>query len=1077
MDSYKIAYKLIFIAVVLQISCLTGLSQPQQSISLSGEWCFSLDPKNLGEKEKWTGKPLDDKIALPGTTDQAKYGEKTVGSDYGILTRAYKYVGPAWYQREVVIPKRLGNKEFELYLDRVLWESKVWIDGKYCDLQDGLGVPHTHRLGKLSAGKHTLTMRINNDMVHNIGDKGHTYSEYTQSIWNGAVGRIELRPIETVHVTAIKTWPDIDKNELKITFDVENKGNASVNNYRFSLIDLSSGEKVLEEVKSGKCESGKSGYSTILKLSKPVKKWDEFSPNLYRLVVESTCGKSKEIYDVDFGFRRISTSKTKILINDQPVFMRGNLDCVHFPLTGYPSCDPAEWERIFRIYKDYGMNHVRFHSWCPPEAAFVAADRSGIYLQVEILWIDWWMTTAPKDRPDMLTKGLPEGLGKNPSADAYVQAEMHRIMDAYGNHPSFAMFCIGNELGNSDFEVMGKWVAKMKETDNRHLYSVSTARKIMPADQYMVTHNIPNVGGTYGVRGYTTDYDLEQNYSKANIPIIAHELGQYPVYPQWSEIDKYTGVLKARNLEACRESARKNNVEGLNLEFHQASGALQDLLYKAHIENLFRTPSCAGFQMLSMADYQGQGEALVGWLDCFWDAKGNTTPESFRRYCNTVVPLARFKKFVWETGETFDAKLQVANYGSETLHAKASWILTSATDQIIEQGTVADFIVRRGELKDIGKVAISFSKIKQAGKYSFSITLDGTEFHNSWNLWIYPPVTPLNGDVFVAGEFNDEVKARLNKGGKVLLIANQLGTSETSRPINFAPLFWSTVFFPGQSNSTLGLYVNKMHPALSRFPSDSYSDYQWETISHGRAFVMNAHPNLIPVAQPISDFHINDKLASIFECKVGSGKLIVCGYGITNEQNPVARQMKFNLLAYMNQGNFNPAFILEADELSKMLHLVRPAVSQAPQGFEKALLYVKCGAKVHESGSTTWQKDLDQVLAKTEGSDYKVICTDVWKDENGTAWTGAEMTVTIKTPKGLIGDLFVKFVDPNNQKREGSIWLEGREMKLENHSEKGGKWVKIFVMREDTNDGEIILKTRVGRGGNLMISEIGFVAE
>lgn len=1071
-------FKKTFIALLfLQLFFFAGFAQSTRSISLAGEWNFSLDPQNVGEKESWQGKSFPDKIALPGTTDQAQYGEKTVGSDYGILTRAYKYVGPAWYQREVVIPKELGNKQFELFLDRVLWESKVWIDGKYCDLQDGLGVPHTHRLGKLSAGKHTLTMRINNDMIYNIGDKGHTYSEYMQSIWNGAVGRMELSPMENVHLSGIKTWPDVTKNELKITFDIENSGKAATADQLFVLTDLSSGERILETTRKVHCETGVNSHSEELKIERPIKKWDEFSPALYRLTVETQSGKSKDIQTVEFGFRNISTSKSKILINDQPVFMRGNLDCVHFPLTGYPSCDPKEWERIFKIYKSYGMNQVRFHSWCPPEAAFVAADRMGIYLQVEILWIDWWMTTAPKDRPDMSTKGLPEGLGKNPSADAFVQAEMKRMMDAYGNHPSFTMFCIGNELGNSDFEVMAKWVARMKEADNRHLYSISTARKIMPVDQYMVTHNIPSIGGTYGVRGYTTDYDLEKNYSKANIPIIAHELGQYPVYPLWSEIDKYTGVLKARNLEQCRESASKNNLLGMNREFHQASGALQDLLYKAHIENLFRTPSCAGFNMLSMADYQGQGEALVGWLDCFWDSKGNTTPESFRRYCNTVVPLARFKKFVWETSETFEARLQVANYGAETLTAKATWMLTYGEGRIVEQGSVPDFKIGRGELKDIGTVAINLGKISQAGKYTFSISLDGTEFYNSWNLWIYPPVKPVAGNVLVATEFSPEVEARLNEGGSVLLIANKLGTAETSRPLFFEPLFWSTVFFPGQDNSTLGLYVNKAHPALNRFPTENFSDYQWAEISKGRSFVMNAYPNLVPIAQPISDFHINDKLASIFECKVANGKLMVCGHNIADEKNPVANQMKYNLLSYMNQGNFNPTAVFEPTELKKILYYVHPVVSQAPKGFEKALLYVKCGGNMKESGSKTWQSDLDQVLAKVQKCDYKVVCDDVWKDENGTAWTGAEMTITIQTPNGLIGDLYVKFVDTSKQHREGSLWFEGRELKLEKHDDPQGKWVKIFVMREDTNDGTIVLKTKATKGGNLMISELGFVAE
>ena len=132
---------------------------------------------------------------------------------------------------------------------------------------------------------------------------------------------------------------------------------------------------------------------------------------------------------------------------------------------------------------------------------------------------------------------------------------------------------------------------------------------------------------------------------------------------------------------------------------------------------------------------------------------------------------------------------------------------------------------------------------------------------------------------------------------------------------------------------------------------------------------------------------------------------------------------------------------------------------------------------MQQEGSLVWNKTLDQILAKADKCDYSVVCTDVWKDEDGTAWTGVEMTVMLKTPNGLIGDLFVKFVDTNKQNRQGSIWFEGREMKLGKHDESQGKWVKIFVMREDTNDGEIVLKTKATQGGNLMISEIGFVAE
>ncbi len=348
----------------------------------------------------------------------------------------------------------------------------------------------------------------------------------------------------------------------------------------------------------------------------------------------------------------------KILINGKVAYMRGNLDCVHFPLTGYPSCDEKDWIRIFKKYKAYGLNMVRFHSWCPPEAAFRAADKLGIYIQAEIVWIDWWMTDPPEDRPEMYTKGL----GKNPSADKFVQAAMKRISEAYGNHPSFVFFCIGNELGNSDFNIMQDWMRKIKKNDPRRLYSVSTARKIMPVDDYNITHNIPGIGRTYANSLNKTGAGLEKNYSRANVPIIAHEVGQFPVYPEWKEIEKYTGVLRARNLAGFQKVVEKTGIADQDEDFHKASGALQQLLYKNLIENILLAPSSPGFTLLSMQDCQGQGEALVGWLDTFWDSKGITTPEAFSAHCNAVVPLIQTNSFTYTHNDTIKLKAEVANY-------------------------------------------------------------------------------------------------------------------------------------------------------------------------------------------------------------------------------------------------------------------------------------------------------------------------------------------------------------------------------------------------------------------------------
>jgi hypothetical protein len=581
--------------------------QARNIIDLAGKWNVQLD-KNNGLVQKHPEQcTIEGSIDLPASLAEKGYGFKTTGSDFGILTPEYKYVGKASYSRTIEIPENWANKEIEIFLERVLWESRIFIDGKELSKADALGTPHVHRVGELSPGKHKLLVQVDNEMIHNIGDKGHAYSDYTQSIWNGIVGRMEMRAIENTSIEKVNIYPDVTKGQLEIKFLANAKNNLDAT-VLFRIESLETGETVLSGKKDFKLSKNLNELSFTVQTNKKLKKWSEFTPNVYILKMELTANGNTDYSETEFGFYQVSHNGTKLLVNGNPVFLRGNLDCVHFPVTGYASCNLDDWLRIFKIYKDYGLNHARFHSWCPPEAAFKAANRMGIYLQAEAsIWIDWWMSTdmVAQGRPEMDTKGHPKGLGFDQVRDSFVVAEMKRVVETYGNHPSFTLFCIGNELGNSDFEVMKTWVADLKKNDPRRLYAVSTARKITDVDEYCATHYIPEVGRTRGLNGAHTNWDFEETYSKMNIPIIAHEIGQWPVYPKWAEIEKYKGVLKAHNFEGFKLVAEKNGIADQDVDFARASGALNQLMYKYETESFFRTASCAGVQLLSMQDYQG----------------------------------------------------------------------------------------------------------------------------------------------------------------------------------------------------------------------------------------------------------------------------------------------------------------------------------------------------------------------------------------------------------------------------------------------------------------------------------------
>ena len=1050
-------------AIVLSILLIPfsfiNQSMAQDKISLAGKWRFALDADSAGYMENWAATTLSQSIQLPGTTDEAGYGTATTGSDYGILTRAHKYIGPAWYQRTIQIPSSWKGKGVILFLERVLWESKVYIDGKELSTLSPLYVPHTHHLGVLSPGNHTLTIRINNDLIHNIGDKGHGYTEYTQSIWNGVVGRIELHKVGALNITAVKTYPDIDKRSLRLeTFLQNTTGLQNPLLIKAEIKETKTGKLIKTISDKINAKPGEQTINIILPDLKNIQLWDEFTPALYEVSVRLQQGDQVSYWSDKIGFRKITTTRHKILLNDNISYMRGNLDCVHFPLTGYPSCDETEWERIFKIYKSYGLNMVRFHSWCPPEAAFRAADKVGIYIQAEIVWIDWWMTTTPENRPEMYTKGLPNGLGKNRDADAFVQAEMKRILDAYGNHPSFVFFCIGNELGNSDFDVMETWIKKAKAEDPRRLYAVSTARKIMPVDDYSVTHQIPGIGATYGNSANKTDAGLEKNYSRATIPVIAHEVGQYPVYPEWREIDKYKGVLKARNLQGFKEIAEKNGIANQDKDFHKASGALQQLLYKNLIENILLAPSSAGFQLLSMQDYQGQGEALVGWLDAFWDDKKITTPKQFREHSNAVVPLIRTKSFTYAYTDTIALSIELANYYKSALQQPLHWEFTDNKGIVIKKGIAKQNKFPQGQLTFADSLTLSCSGFpNKAAQYTFRLFFKDNSYSNSWQFFIYPLQAKIaTAGIYVTKQWDNKTDSVLSVGGRVLLLANELGTKATSHPVHFFPLFWSSSFFPGQNNATLGLLINDKSAAFKHFPTSYFTNWQWYTISAGAKYfkLLDMPAGFKPLAQPISDFHFNEKLGSIFETKVGNGKLLVCGYNLNQPGNAIANQLYYSITEYMKSEAFNPVDDLPVDKLKQIVENVPVAISEIllPGDFKEASLYVEAGANASEK-SNAWEAGFDKVTIN-KGFSYTVKGAEAYKKEGLHGWLGKTMTINISPPQGVKGYIYLHFINSKELVQKGTVNIEGREVNTGDIPFEG-KWIKIVMMREDTNDGTL----------------------
>ena len=856
----------------------------QLSIDLSGEWKVNL---------LQNGKQSDAmKVVLPGTLDDASIGEANSlepmlqKPQLSRLTRKHSFIGTAIYQRDIYITHEMAAQPLQLLFERVMWRSRLAIDGRDIgQMQESLVAPHHFLINDgLTEGRHTLTLTIDNSKLHDISvdNLAHSYTNDTQIMWNGVLGRMELN-IQPF-ISDVQVYPDIDHQQAIV------KVKTNVTKKEPTLLFMLDGRTV-KPVKTGPDEY-------LLPIS-DMRLWSEFQPHLYAFTVTPLAASHAPLASktVTFGMRSFKAQGNRLLINGQPTFLRGTLECCIFPLTGTPPTDERGWMKVFTIAREYGLNHLRFHSWCPPEAAFRVADKMGFYCQVEL---PNWSLTVNKD-----------------SATArFLYNEFDNIIRHYGNHPSLCIISCGNEL-QPDFDFLNKLTHYMKSQDPRHLYVTSTftfekghGTHQEPEDDIFITQWTDNGWvrgqGVFDERVPDFKSDYREAARNITVPLISHEIGQYSVYPNINEIEKYTGVLDPLNFKAIRNDLQRKGLIDKAGDYLQASGRLAAILYKEEIERAMKTPQQSGFQLLDLHDFPGQGTALVGLLDAFWDSKGLIEPQRFREFCAPVVPLAQFEKAVWQSDETFTARIDIANYGPTPVDGKTvSWQLTSPFGHIYSQGTGR-------------QVSISLNKVERAQRLEFIVSIDSTPWRNRWSIWVYPEVTmPASKQLVVTADIDEAAKA-LRKGKKVLFSPQ----TATIRGLEgkFLPVFWSPVHFPRQAG-TMGLLCDPRHPALSHFPTDAHSDWQWwRLVKRSRVLVLDSIAPVTPIVESVDNFVNNRRLAQVFEAKVGKGSLLFSSIDLlTDGQLPELRQLRYSLMHYMMSSEFHPANSISEDDLRSLL--------------------------------------------------------------------------------------------------------------------------------------------------------------
>ena len=948
---------LLFIYLTAPVAGAAPQLQPDAGmvLDLAGQWRFALDRLDTGVQQQWFRQDLQDRITLPGILQAQGYGDDIGTATPWVLSlydkqwnqrEDYKthttpgqvkvpflsqppkhYLGAAWYQREINIaaaagsrgnipvaagsggdvPKTWRGQRVVLHLERPRWGSTVWVDDRQVGSNLSLVAEHEYDLGLLAPGRHRISIRVDNRMLMAYRPDAHSVSDSLGMSWNGIVGKLELRATSPVWIDDAQVYPNVKDRTALVKIKIGNAGGRA-----------GSGTITANGVRHPVrwSESGGSAEITV-KFASNAQTWDEFHPVLHDLRLQLQGPNAAHTKNVRFGFAQIAAVGKDFVLNGRTIFLRGTHHGGDFPLTGYPPTDLAYWRKIIQINKDWGINHIRFHSFCPPEAAFQAADELGVYLQPE--------------------PGMWNDVSPGTAMEAMLYEETERMIRAYGNHPSFLLLSPSNEPKGKWKEAFDKWIAHYRKVDPRRLYTNGTGHteKQVPglADgtDYLAMQRI----GPKPLRGergwFGRDYGA--SLEGVNVPVVSHETGQWVAYPDYDIIDKFTGYLRPGNYEIFRDSLARHGMATRNKDFAWASGKFQVQAYKEEIEANLRTPGLGGYQLLDLHDYLGQGTALVGVLDTFWEPKGYVTAPEFRRFNGATVPLARLAKRVYTTTDSLTVPVEVAHFGAAPLvAAQPRWQLLDDAGHVAASGAFARQTIAIGKNIALGTIELPLRDLAAPQTYRLEVTIDGAvngtpagallpAGQNDWRIWVYPAAAATDkaepADVLVTRSWN-AAEARLAQGGKVLYLPLAADLDWSGPPLDSVPVFWNRLMNPAWSR-TLGVAIDHRHPALAHFPTDRFNDWQWtELIKGARTINLDKLPvALQPIVQPVDDWNRNYKLGLLMEAKVGNGRLMIASADLVSnlDQRIVARQLRKSVLDYMASNRFEPQAAVSALEV------------------------------------------------------------------------------------------------------------------------------------------------------------------
>lgn len=914
---------------------------------LAGKWKVKIDD----------GKEYE--MKLPGSLDESGIGHKDTGSNQwhpdsalgnavagfdenapiaSRFTRKVTFEGEARiYKRINYLPEQGKRVFIKVERARCL---RLLVDGTEVPhhIPSSISTPHIFEVTGLFTEDNEICFLSDNSypgLPHDDIVYSSAATDETQTNWNGLLGEICIYEEEPVYISYIYAYPKGDKLDVHIEID-SNRQYAGQVSIVCDALD--------EDAPKTLQVRGKKGKTTFvmqsIPLKKDVKRWDEYEGNLYDLTAlfmgYEGAGEDHGIGNcaavqlmaakktITFGVRDFGDDGTgRLALNNRRIFIRSEANCGEFPETGYSPATVEEWLDILGRFKAYGVNLMRFHSHCPAEAAFIAADKMGILMQPE------------------LSQWNPKSALETEESVVYYTRELTQIIKMLANHPSFVMLTLGNELNNGEKGIanMDKLVNMARNLDDTRLYAngsnthygergCDSNSDFAQSQRYFGA----DLRGTFGamtenrIEGFINNeypnachnYDdsmeiLRKDYKK---PVYSFEVGQFEVLPDFDELDDFKGVTDPVNYKLIKEKVEKQGLLPVWKKYVEATGELSFIGYRAEVEAALRTKELSGISLLGLQDFPGQGTALVGMMNSHLNPKpfGFAKPERFAAFFREQLPMVYLPKYTWENTEILTAPMVVANYGKEALCGKVSAVLEPL-------GLIFDSEVEYqcpvGELTTLCNIQFALQAIQKPTRLDLKVVF--AEIENSYPIWVYPPVAPkCPADVYETKTLDEKAISTLKAGGKVYISPD--ATKEAlpkSIGTQFTTDFWSVGTFAMQEGS-MGQLIDTAHPIFKNFPTESHTNWQWWPMANTRAVILPCQMDAI--ITEMDSYAYLRPMAQLFECSVGSGKVLFSSMGLQNlQQYPEARTLLDSIYGYMDSEEFAPKREWSVEQLKELV--------------------------------------------------------------------------------------------------------------------------------------------------------------